>query len=824
MKLISLQLKNFRQHKHSKIVFQDGMTAIVGANGSGKSTLLEAITFALFGEQRQKKDTIRFLWSEEGEKFAVKLVFSFDGKTYEVLREEGNAKFQDITGDVPILRASGLTAVTAESKRLLRLNYRQFINSFCAEQKKLSFLDFEQNTKLQEEVGRMLGYDRVGKASQKGREEAREERIRAETIKSNLGDPQELRASIGAEKLEVARIEKTAAENLAQHQLLTSQEASARARRTQADQYCKVFAQRAEVGAKAAGLKSAENLARENLALAKKDVAEREGLLPIEATYESLKADLTRLESERIAESERNQLRARAEDLAKRVADSEAELAKMPAPDLTALEEAIKQVVAEISAATTAALEREGVWKKAAGDAQQAWHTEKAQMEALGKALEKAERAAALGECPECGQPIADSYRDGLSDRRKDIDAFRVRVSELEKAAILAQQLPSDLKVLQENVEQLRTRHSQAQTAFESAKLSAGHRAQRAESLTVDQRALAALREQIGTAANTFDQAAYVQVQEKLKQIEPQHRRFLQLGDAPQRAQIAKESFELAVKNLAEAKEAYDEFTTKLTGLGFESHADAETAIRDHEGLAQRLATATQQLRTDESLLASARERLKTAESRLAEYEAKKGELETRQSSERHLNYASQELASLRERLNRDIGPELEARASENLSALTDGRYPKLTLDANFQPTISDNYYEKPVISGGEEDVLALSLRLALSELIQERNGMPLSLLVLDEVFGGLDEDRRSNVLERLMSLKGKFRQILVISHIEDINQVADQCIYVRRDERGRHSVVSDLAEGDGQALVELAPGTGGSDPEGGSDQMVLAV
>ena len=96
----------------------------------------------------------------------------------------------------------------------------------------------------------------------------------------------------------------------------------------------------------------------------------------------------------------------------------------------------------------------------------------------------------------------------------------------------------------------------------------------------------------------------------------------------------------------------------------------------------------------------------------------------------------------------------------------------------------------KAVISGGEQDVVNLSLRLALARLITERAGQPHSLLILDEVFGSLDTDRRRNVLDVLNNLRDWFEQILVISHIEDINESADRCLYVVRDEHTRQSQV----------------------------------
>ena len=71
------------------------------------------------------------------------------------------------------------------------------------------------------------------------------------------------------------------------------------------------------------------------------------------------------------------------------------------------------------------------------------------------------------------------------------------------------------------------------------------------------------------------------------------------------------------------------------------------------------------------------------------------------------------------------------------------------------------------VISGGEEDIANLALRLAISQMIAERAGQPLSLLMLDEMFGSLDEERRLAVVDLLRSLADRFPQVILITHIE---------------------------------------------------------
>ena len=83
----------------------------------------------------------------------------------------------------------------------------------------------------------------------------------------------------------------------------------------------------------------------------------------------------------------------------------------------------------------------------------------------------------------------------------------------------------------------------------------------------------------------------------------------------------------------------------------------------------------------------------------------------------------------------------------------------------------------KPVISGGEEDLANLVLRLAISEMIAERAGQAFSLLILDEVFGSLDEARRHNVVDLLRRLQDRFEQVILITHIDSVRDGLDRVV-----------------------------------------------
>jgi exonuclease SbcC len=75
--------------------------------------------------------------------------------------------------------------------------------------------------------------------------------------------------------------------------------------------------------------------------------------------------------------------------------------------------------------------------------------------------------------------------------------------------------------------------------------------------------------------------------------------------------------------------------------------------------------------------------------------------------------------------------------------------------------------------------------------MIAERAGQAFSLLILDEVFGSLDEARRANVVELLRRLNDRFEQVIVITHIEQVREGLDRLLQVRFDEARGCSVVS---------------------------------
>jgi len=75
-------------------------------------------------------------------------------------------------------------------------------------------------------------------------------------------------------------------------------------------------------------------------------------------------------------------------------------------------------------------------------------------------------------------------------------------------------------------------------------------------------------------------------------------------------------------------------------------------------------------------------------------------------------------------------------------------------------------------LSGGESFIAALSLALALAEVIQNQaGGIKIDALFIDEGFGSLDEDALAMAMEALQTVEGQSRMIGIISHVSELEE-----------------------------------------------------
>jgi exonuclease SbcC len=121
------------------------------------------------------------------------------------------------------------------------------------------------------------------------------------------------------------------------------------------------------------------------------------------------------------------------------------------------------------------------------------------------------------------------------------------------------------------------------------------------------------------------------------------------------------------------------------------------------------------------------------------------------------------------------------------------GKYSILKIDDDFNILIEDGgeFYPISRYSGGEIDMIAVSVRVAISEYLMRfgPDGESYSFLILDEIFGSQDMEHREKMIQMLRSLEERFPQIITISHISDVQGQFDNTIQVVEDEMGNSRV-----------------------------------
>ena len=88
--------------------------------------------------------------------------------------------------------------------------------------------------------------------------------------------------------------------------------------------------------------------------------------------------------------------------------------------------------------------------------------------------------------------------------------------------------------------------------------------------------------------------------------------------------------------------------------------------------------------------------------------------------------------------------------------------------------------------SGMEKTLTALTIRSALSNI----SLLPTcNLFVIDEGFGTLDSENINHMNQLLLYLKSKFDNVLIISHIESMQDITNNVLSIQKNERGYSNI-----------------------------------
>ncbi len=813
MRLNSLRLQNFRQHADTTIVFDNGLTGIIGPNGSGKTTLLEAIAWALYGNAaaRGTRDGIRNARAESRAPVRVELDFSLAGHHYRVLRGLTTAECFLDGGDAPI--ASTITGVTELLQRRLGMTRAEFFHTYFTGQKELDVMAALGPAERARFLSRVLGYDRLSGAQELVRERRRSLVAEINGLKQGMPDADAVWRMLAEAEARVA-VAKTRAQEADAARVRTAEQLQRLAPR-----WANAQVERERVQLVLAELRVAENdvlaMARDLERLGRELEAigdaqrERAPLLAELAPLGELRAQLTGLDVLAAAESRRQALLERVRGAAEEEARLQERLAKLAtAPTLEI--ETQHQLTASRSALTAAeqAFERERTaWVRDRQEAETRLDALRAQYAELVQQRETLEGLGEESPCPTCGRPLGASYHsvvellsEQIETARIDGNYYRQRVEQLTPVPEPVAALDEHRKSAQQEVASSERRLTRIHSAITEL---AGLREQRSvlsARAEESQRALDALPTGYDASVHSALRASVAH----LADLETRAARLSGLVEREQGARTERERVGVLHTAARERVVALD------AQRGSGAYGEEEFgAVRDaHERAVNDARRAELDAVSAVGDAERARTEMETAERGKRELARLQEALDVLETDKRLHDELDRALTDLRTDLNFQLRPELSDIASRFLSDLTDGRYSALEFDEDYSLVVMEDGLPKPVISGGEEDLCNLVLRLAISQMIAERAGQAFSLLILDEVFGSLDDARRANVVELLRRLNDRFEQVIVITHIEQVREGLDRVLVVRFDEeRGASVVTSGISAGLGEDDEGVADG-----------------
>jgi len=395
------------------------------------------------------------------------------------------------------------------------------------------------------------------------------------------------------------------------------------------------------------------------------------------------------------------------------------------------------------------------------------------------------------GACPTCRRPLGDEYEAvvGLLDRQleaitADGKYFRQRLEQLADA-------PPRVREIEAAREALVADERRASGRAGELKARREERARGARELEAARRRTAEIERSLAARPTGYDAERHDAVRAELARLEPLAREAAQLEVKAGRAEILVREAELAERELSRREERTAQLEAAVAAEGF-SEAEFLKARERHDRASLALRGSELAVAETRGELSGAEMGVREAERREAERTARERQIAALRAQHRLHNELDKAFSDLRGELNAAVRPEIAELASSFLGDLTDGRYDEVDLDESYRITVLDDGVPKSVISGGEEDIANLVLRLAISQMIAERAGQPLSLLVLDEIFGSLDESRRQHVLGLLRRLADRFPQVILITHVDQVREGLDRVIRVDYDPTGATSVVRD--------------------------------
>ncbi len=738
MRLNHIELVNYRKYKNAAVDFPDGLTGILGNNGAGKSSLMEAVAWALYGHAaaRTGKEDIKRQGSSLSEICQVILDFEIGGAKYRVVRE---LRGKGLSSNASVIQngkiaAKGTQPALAYIEKLLDMDREAFFTSFFARQKELNALSDLRPADRKTLIIRMLKIDDVDKAIDLAKQDTRDLKTEINTLASAIQDINTLETQLKKQETAKKTTERTYDEARKKETLLGAD-----------------FAQ-----------------SKKTFYTEEKKRDQRDRLLrEFEVTKERLNHQTTLLkerEDEEKQLNERGKIQLKLASSIIKTVQSETYDVKTKLTDLTSKMNQVER-------------ERKTNERKQEQTRQEI-QNEKANLKHLliiMKKLTNQQRTISKlgpdGKCPTCLRKLGDDHQmiyNHLNEENKQLKKNQLTIEK--KLTSLTKTEEYQRKLIADFDQKITSLHTEL-------------------SVSKNFRDILAQFDQLKVRRPVPAQMIYrknLELDEKVSVLSQKRDELLALRVNLDRLPQLKEEISSLENKTSGLEDEIKRITETGKKIGFDE-SDYDKAGKKYDQAREKhhlIQLEIKDIEKEKSLLAQS---IDIVRKTIEEQQRLAGKIKRLRTENETIGTLVEIFTDFRKYLIGRIRPALGEKASQLLYELTDGKYDQLELDEEYEMYIYDRGDRFPIdrYSGGEKDLANLCLRLAISLVLTENTGSDFGFIALDEIFGSQDVIRKRNIMEALINLNKRFRQIFLITHVEDVKNQVENIVSVTEDEDG---------------------------------------
>jgi len=854
---LRLELRNFMSYGENVTPLDlQGVhvACLSGDNGHGKSALLDAITWALWGEARASSDELIRLGADE---MRVVLDFRLGDDLYRIIRgrtrRNGASIWEVYVADGKLTegadsREHDLSSVTWRPitgqgirdtgriiQRLLRMDYRTFINSAYIQQGKADEFTKQSVTDRKKILADILDLSRYDLLEQKAKDRRNEADMRIREIERKIADidaeiarEEEFRNELEAKRTEQTRLSAEIAQFETQVRDLQLKKAALDAA---ADRLREVEQHIAEWHKEIENLRSRKAEQEMRIARYRKVIADKDKIVAGVSRLNALKEAVSEMDRrsdvfrDLTMQHEKLKMAIKGEhhklELSLESWNQELKALQTAITELPVIEKSVSDLKAKILSFDELEARRRTI-QSSITELSALMGELKAQRGKLDDSKKDIEEKLTLlsvpgAQCPLCKtelgedkhQSIVTEYKRQLEETMRAIEAVNARGSQTKSKR---QALESELATVESRLREapeIRQKLAQAEQSLIWAKEACSKEASLREKVSLVKKQLESgdyaheLREKVfgieqQMAHLDYDEKAHSSMREEMARLQEFESQAAALKVAEENLP-ADEANLKAILDLISARErSIAESEQAISGLReqLKENEKVSTELEDASHSLQRLREVSERLREEIAVLEHLLEKCS-----LLKVERQKKDSELERAKKDRAIYADLVTAfgkkGVQALIIENAIPEIQEEANRLLASMTDNamqvrletiRDKKTggtaeTLDIKISDDMGTRSYD--LYSGGEAFRVNFALRIALSKLLARRAGTRLQTLIIDEGFGTQDGKGREKLVEAIDSIKDDFEKILVITHIDELKDAFPTRIEITKDASG---------------------------------------